>query len=241
MIIGGESMNVASRISWSLGGKAVCFKGFCLLLGVQKKRVSNVVRDIKKGMCAPEKDGRKSNPLAGRPAAATCVINAFLEWAYQNLAETLAEAPIKADPDSDDEPGLPDDVPNGMLVASENLALTSEIVVPDEQKQVHYLAPMSMIDFYDTFVIFCGNKCEVGPEEARGSSEDAGGKKFKLPAYETFRLAVKKCKFLKFQVPSQHAKCSVCARLSKLREHANLESEKAEIRAMLEGLVLSTC
>ncbi len=53
---------------------------------------------------------------------------------------------------------------------------------------------------------------------------------------ESFRLALAKWKTcLKFRAPSQHAKCSECTKLGKLRQEASSVTEQKKVQEALEG------
>ena len=82
------------KLRWSLGGRPTCFRGWRRLLGVSTSRIQGIVQAVRLGRVEPHHDGRSESVTIGRPAAARSEVESFLEWAYQNIAETLAEGII---------------------------------------------------------------------------------------------------------------------------------------------------
>ncbi len=184
---------------WSLGGHRVCFRGWCQLLRVGPRRVRNVVADVDAGRTVPRQDQR--HYAAGRDPSGFSKVDAFLEFAYQHLAEPLADNVAGVE--------LPDSEDSSLDMEDKGMQ-----VLPGVQKEARYLGACSTKDFYDTY-------CHFAHGEAASES--------------TFRRALKCWRnALKFRRVSQHAKCSTCARLHKLRKDATTAAERDAVRADLD-------
>ena len=82
-----------SGISWVLAGCRVCFRGWCALLSVGRERVTQIRLAVQKGERPTNwTDQRGFNK--GRDPAAHRKVDAFLEFAYQHIAEPMADARV---------------------------------------------------------------------------------------------------------------------------------------------------
>lgn len=193
-----------------LVGFRTCVAGWCSLLGIGKSRVKQVREAVQAGVRpTPPEDQRKYNQ--GRDANAFRKVDAFLEFAYQNIAEPLADAQATTTVDLTNEGNviLPsDDEDSGM---DEHFIVEPELAA----KELKYLLPCTVLDFYDTYCTF----------ERSGDPASAS----------TFRRALKRWRCcLKFRRTTQHAKCSTCAKLQKMRKDAKTTSERHGYQRDLE-------
>ena len=193
---------------WSLGGQPVCFTAWCNILHVGKYRVKRIREAGKKSdRPVPFADQRVYNQ--GRDPAALRRADAFLEFAYQNMAEPLADAHVVVD----------DMMPDGELVLPSSGGSDMEenfVVVPEiANKGTRYLPPGSIADLYDTSSQFERSSPPVSES--------------------TFRRALKKWRpTLKFRRTCQHARCSECAKLQKLRREAKTAAERDQYQKDFE-------
>ena len=139
----------------------------------------------------------------GRDPAAHRKVDAFLEFAYQHIAEPMADARVAlaADTTEHGEYLLPSNDED--VAMDENFFVTPDV----DTKPVKYIPPCSTLDFYDTYCQF------------EHSSE--------LVSLSTFRRVLHTWrKALKFRRVRQHSKCSVCAKLQKMRKEAATAAER---------------
>jgi hypothetical protein len=220
------------KMQWRLGGKAVCLQGFCYLLRVGRKRIMQLHRAVRQGCAGPFPDERLHN--GGRPPNKKLVVDAYLEWVYSNLAEDLAEAVIdgEAAPESEDmdEIETMDDTMDDHQDRDQDYqdcgnkdsdTLTDRRpLVELYEKAPKFLPPLTTAELYETMKIFA-----AVPEGD-------------LPCYTSLRNAIKSKEWrcLKFRSVSQHAKCTTCSKLNRLRQNANTEEERASVRTLMEGL-----
>ena len=71
-------------------GHPVCFEGWTILADVSKTMVHSLLDAIKGGAVTAPPDGRSLRAARQKPAAESA--HSWLEWAYENLAEPLAES-----------------------------------------------------------------------------------------------------------------------------------------------------
>ena len=118
---------------WRLGGRPVCFASFCALLGVGQGRVRTVLASVEKGnQPCPSEDQRIYNK--GRDPVASRNVDAFLEFAYQHLAEPLADVEdTKASKAS-----KPDYDSDGVVLPSDGEEM-EDLLMKD--KEIRYLPP----------------------------------------------------------------------------------------------------
>ena len=199
----GSPQKTKEQCGWQLAGREVCFRAWCFLLSVGTNRVRQVLRDLTEGAHRPKQDQRMYNQ--GRLPESYRKVDAFLEFAYQNMAEPLADASCSIE--EADDVLLPDDVDEiGMEVLHE---MTCE----SRDKPLRFMHPGSVTDLYDTYCQF---------ERGDAASES------------TFRRVFKAWHCLKFRRLSQHAKCTICGKLQKLRKDAKTEQERTHYQKELE-------
>ena len=173
-------------------------------MGVGAKRVRKVLAAIDNGgltfvdrrtfntSCA-----KRSSDASGGPSQ---IVDAFLNWVYEHLAEPLAEATP-----SDDNPYLARevDLPDEPLPADEieekdlaELCATIAGLTPACDKEQKWLAPTTMKELYDLMATWQGKQ--------------------HVPSFTTFICVYKRLwkKTLKIREIGQHARCARCAELS---------------------------
>ena len=190
---------------WKLGDHEVCYSAFCKFLGMGQDRVRRILTAVEKGeRPCPDEDQRRYNQ--GRDPAAARQVEAFLEFAYHNLAEPLADVG-----DAQDDPSKPDIDSDGELIlpsSGEENKMT-DTWFPFQHKDTRYLHPGRVEDFYDTYVLF---------------------ERFDTPSsLTTFKRVFKKWRsqtILKFRGVCQHAKCSICVKLQIARKRATTLAER---------------
>jgi len=185
-----------------------------MVLGVGHQRVRNIASGVAQGRPAPAPDQRCQNQ--GRRRQASAHVDSFLEYCYQNLAESLAEGVNREDMREFQEGiALPDDV--GSDGSAGEIEEISPLVTEDHKKNPKFLPPGSVQELYETH---------------RAFSDDIA----QIASYNTFRRGLKQWRqVLKFRAVSQHAKCSICAKLSKLRSDATTDAERKDVQDQLTG------
>ena len=194
-----------NQSNWKLAGLAVCFRSWCSLLSVGSGRVRQVLHALERGSTGAHTDQRKHS--SGRDPEAQRRVDAFLEFAYQHMAEPLADATIEIADQRDDL--LPDDVDDISVGMMEDM-----VVACLKDKPTKYLAPGSVRDLYDCYCQF-----------ERGDVASETSFRCTLNAWSG-------C--LKFRRRSQHAKCTICGKLQKLRKDATNEQERKHYQKELE-------
>ena len=203
---GPPESNSQNQSNWKLAGHDVCFRAWYSLLSVGSGRVRQVLHALESGSTRPYTDQRKHN--SGREPEVQRNVDAFLEFAYQHMAEPLADATIEIADQKDDK--LPDDVED----TSEGM-MQDLVVACVKDKPTKYLAPGSVTDLYDSYCQF---------ERGGAAASEA-----------TFRRTLKEWSgCLKFRRLSQHAKCTICGKLQKLRKDATNEQERQHYQKELE-------
>lgn len=171
-------------------------------------RVRQVLRALEEGSTKPRQD--QINHNVGRSPESQRSVDAFLEFAYQHMAEPLADASTEVAGDIKNDEELPDDVGDISLGMFEDM-----VVARLEDKDLRFLPPGSVADLYDTYCQF---------ERGHAASDT------------TFRRTLKAwSRCLKFRRLSQHAKCTLCGKLQKLRKEAKTALERAHYQKELEA------
>ncbi len=211
------------RTQWHVGEDYVCFKGLALCLGVGRERLRQINKAINENRVAPV-DNRHHNE--GRDSNVTMNVNAFFEWTYQNLAEPLAECEVSSEmlgPVPPLPPPLTEDLDHRDSDSPDDTATMEELsplITADQFKQPRYLAPGSLAELYDAYI---SHVSDTTPTEENASSS-------------TFRRVYKHWKkVLKFRQWSQHAKCSECCRMQKMRREAVNAREREAVQKQLDG------
>lgn len=80
-------------------GHAVCFEAFLTLCNASRNFARGLMQAIKGGATTAPPDGRSLREVRDKPQVSS--VNSWLEWAYENLAEPLAETKLEGESEQD--------------------------------------------------------------------------------------------------------------------------------------------
>ena len=186
----------------------LCGIGLCPLvyqrhLGISMHKWRVLKRHILQGDLEPCSDLRENNPVT-RPKVQLIHAHAWLNWAYEFLAEDLAtsENPAKAQQIEDDNDDFLE-IPWHVIDPS----ILGRTTLDPVNRTERFLSPGRLQELYELYV-------------AMSDEGHAARTTFNV----AYRLEWRKC--LKFREHSEHAKCHQCALFSKLRQLAQTAAQK---------------
>ena len=195
----------------------MCFHGFCVVSGISNTRLRRIVEAVEEGRLEPFADERQNN--AGRPKSSCMHADSFFSFAYMNLAEPLAEGVVEQEDmnNMSEDEGAEADAAGSL---AEQWAMSGnpivEASVAAEQREVRWLPPCTVSDLFEQYQVF----------------SDVEGDK---ASFSTFRRIYKTTwhSVLRMRKSSQHARCTDCAKFSKMRAQAKTEKDRAKIQKAL--------
>ena len=215
MNIMGSTCDVSSKgpVTWKVNDTIVCRSAWISMNGLSNARLSKVLKSLQKTGAPPE-DRRQYNTASGARNEPSNTCHAFFMWAYENLAEPLAETEnLKEAAFQDDS----DDLFTEHEARESDLESDFSFVHCDiENRELRWLSPQAIPDLYDMMECWMQN----------------GVSSSKPPSLYTFRrvYTVWQSK-LKIRAVGTHSRCTQCAETSKRLESCKDPTERAEIRA----------
>ena len=195
-------------------GFPVCFNAFLILTKTSKNYLRGIMHAIEGGAKTAPSDGRSERHAREKPAVQSA--NTFFQWAYDHLAEPLAEGvmPDTAE-DKDDE---------AIFQAQDDffawiLGVGHSAGAPDfqEDKPQKWLPHMKVADLYQQYLF-----------QVESISSEQGPPCSQSVFYKVWKDWQG---ILKIRRQNQHAKCDDCVRYNLHRSRASSESEKQAIQA----------
>ena len=159
-------------------------------------------------------DGRSHNHTQQTPSVLN--VDAFFHYVYEFIAEPLAEVegiqeePIPMDHDEDSNVDSSEEYELGQDLMQVRMEATGETQLP-----VRFIGHCKLAELYDQYSHW---------HAVNGTGT--------CTSLSTFRKVWRAswCKLIRIRGDSQHARCNVCSRLSRLRQLAETPSEKNQIQ-----------
>lgn len=200
---------VGAISSWTFKGCPVCFEGWLIICDISKNMVRSLLGAIQGGAVTAPPDGRQLRQIRQKPAAES--VHAWLEWAYENLAEPLAEGHFREDETGDTLPAV-DNYFNWIL----GVGCAPGAADFQPQRQQRWLPHCKSADLYQQYQDHNRWHSELG--------EPASASVFYQVLKEWKRI-------LRVRSANQHAKCDQCTMYKLHRKKARTESEREEIQS----------
>eukprot|EP00435_Cladocopium_sp_Y103_P072462 s59_g40.t1 len=203
MAVNPQTGVVGTISTWTFRGRQVCFEGWLILCDISKNMVRSLLDAIQGGAVTAPPDGRQLRKIRQKPAAESA--HSWLEWAYENLAEPLAEGHFREDESSDTLPAV-DNYFNWIL----GVGCTPGAADFQPQRQQRWLPHCKPADLYQQYR-------DHVTEPASTS---------------VFYQVLKEWKgILRVRSANQLAKCDHCTKYKLHRKKAVSESEREEIQS----------
>jgi len=198
-------------------GTEVCREAWANLLGISNNKFQRLLGAYNSGASRAPRDLRVGSGRRARCAPIAAVCDAFLRWLYDNVAEPLAEQDLTKLVDGDTvdsaspnhhRPTINDALKEWVLgdPASTAGREPRRRSAPGEELEPKALPPGSITDLYEHF------RC-IHPDAQC--------------CYTTFKTAYKVWHgTLRFRAHGEHARCTDCARLCKVRKSTEVEAER---------------
>ena len=203
-----------STVTWKVNHTIVCRRAWISMHGLSNSRLCKVLQALQVTGAPPE-DRRQYNTASSARIEPSNTCHAFFMWAYENLAEPLAES------ENLREAAFQDDS-NDLFTEHEarESDLDSDLFLVHcdiESRDLRWLSPQTIPDLYDMM--------ECWMQNVVCSSS-------KPPSIWTFRRVYDIWKEkLKIRPEGTHSRCTQCAETSKRLESCKDPNERAEIRA----------
>jgi hypothetical protein len=215
MNIMGSTCDVSGKgpVTWKVNDTIVCRAAWNLMHGLSNARLSKVLQALRTTGAPPE-DRRQYNTASSARSEPSNTCHAFFMWAYENLAEPLAET------ENLREAAFQDDS-NDLFTEHEarESDLDSDLFLVHcdiESRELRWLSPQTIPDLYDMMECWMQN----------------GVSSSKPPSMKTFRRVYNVWKSkLKIRAVGTHSRCTQCAETSRRLESCKDPNERAEIRA----------
>ena len=209
MAVDPETGAVCSITQWKFKGCLVCFEAWMTLCDVSKSMVHSLMDAIKAGAVTAPPDGRTLRDIRQKPAAQT--VHAWLDWAYHNLAEPLAEGDFQ---DHDcDAPDVP--VADNYCTWILGVGHTPGAADFQPQMQQRWLPHCKPADLYNQYRDQFVSTAEL--------KEPASLAVF-YNVYKEWRGVIR------IRAANQHAKCDHCVNYKLHRRRASSEADREEIQ-----------
>lgn len=194
-----------TKIKWSVAGAKVCATAFRHVVGLSIYKFKQLVKNCRDGHFQPQEDKRSSaHAQYHRESTQAQHADAWLNWAYWNIAEPLAETEQTCTGMKQAD-GEEDEQCDEILVNS--LEFGGTCLAP---RAPRHLPPGRIAELYDLYRTSSLDRC-------------AGSTTFG----EVYRASWKK--LMPFRAVGHHARCTRCAKLSKMRELARTKEAKDEV------------
>lgn len=193
-------------------GHMVCFESFLILCNVSKNFVRGMLQAIKGGATTTPPDGRSLREVRAKPQVAS--VNSWLEWAYENLAEPLAETKLEEDESQTDHGAEP--VTDEFFEWVLGVGHAPGAADFQEGRPQRWLPHCKPADLYQQYL-----------------AQFTSTEEQKEPASQTvFYSVFKECRgILRVRRSNQHAKCDDCVKYKLRRQKASTEATRDDIQS----------
>jgi hypothetical protein len=205
-------MNLRTYRRWQLCGIELCTRAFTAQLGISEKTLCQHKKDVLGGKLEASGDARVGTQVIVRDRTQHDHADAWLSWLYWHIAEPLAET---------QQPELKEETLDDLHckeTLSPTVALGDAVEVSSADPTrlpPRHLAPGKLEELFEFYTSCSG-------------SEHSSKTSF----LRTYRE--KWCVALQFRTVGQHARCTTCTKLGRMRELAQTGEAKAEFRELTQ-------